>query len=94
MVISAAPPTASAMIEDSRGQAVRPGMRLAPVVLRQRGAYRSCWGSGRGVTEFEPDGKAAAEILALTDFVLHRLDIVRPGILPILHQDHGRTRPH
>ncbi len=85
VVINAAPPTATAMIEDTRGRALRPGMRLAPTVLRQRCGYRACWGLGRGVTEFEPGGKAAMEIRGLTDFVLHALDVVSPAILPILH---------
>ncbi|WP_443749889.1 AAA family ATPase [Asticcacaulis solisilvae] len=85
VVINAAPPTATALVEDARGRTLRPGMRLAPVVLRQRCGYRTCWGLGRGVTEFEPGGKAAMEVQALTDFVLHNLDIVSPAILPILH---------
>ena len=87
VVINAAPPTATALIADARQQVVRPGMGLAPVVLRQRCDYRACWGYGRGVTEFEPGGKAAAEISGLADFVLYALDIVSPAILPILHDD-------
>ena len=38
------------------------GLTVAPVILRERSAYRAAWPLGKGVTETEPLGKAAGEI--------------------------------
>jgi chromosome partitioning protein len=45
------------------------GFDVCSVVLRQRAAYGYAPAGGRGVTEYEPDGKAATEVRALYKFV-------------------------
>ena len=81
VVLNACPPTATALIEDARTLAGQPGVGLAPIVLRERSAYRASWPFGLGVTEHEPNGKAALEISELTDFIFADLQIRKPAIL-------------
>jgi chromosome partitioning protein len=50
------------------------GFQVCPVVLHQRNAYGDAPGAGKGVTEYEPDGKAAQEIQALYGFVRKQLN--------------------
>jgi chromosome partitioning protein len=40
-------------------------MPVAPVILGHRAAYVNAWIDGRSVEEYDPKGKAAAEIRAL-----------------------------
>lgn len=75
IVLNQAPPTATALIDDARTIAGRGGIEIAPVVMRDRSAYRSAWPHGQGVTEYEPDGKAAAEVEALRQFVFTELQL-------------------
>jgi chromosome partitioning protein len=39
-----------------------------------RAAYPDAYGSGLGVTEYEPAGKAAEEMRALWTWILHRME--------------------
>ena len=41
------------------------GLRVAPVTLTERRAFARAVATGRAVTEFEPDGKAAEEVRTL-----------------------------
>jgi chromosome partitioning protein len=63
VLINAAPPQGS-LYEEAQRAAEGMGFDVCPVVLRQRAAYGYAPGGGRGVTEYEPDGKAAAEVRA------------------------------
>lgn len=45
------------------------GLPVCPIILHARSAYHSALIDGRAVNETEPDGKAAAEILALWSYV-------------------------
>ncbi|MFP5448609.1 MAG: AAA family ATPase [Alphaproteobacteria bacterium] len=68
------------------------GVPVSPVALRVRQAYQGALSYGRGVTEWEPNGPAAAETRALAALVRSKLqgegqalrpanDVARPGIL-------------
>ncbi len=67
VLINAAPAQGSLYAEAQRA-AEDMGFDVCPVVLRQRAAYGYAPGGGQGVTEFEPDGKAATEVRALYRF--------------------------
>ena len=71
VVLNAAPPTASTLLDDARALAEATGLRVARAVLRERSAYRAAWPYGLGVAEHEPKGKAAQEIAALQSCFLH-----------------------
>ena len=81
VLLNAAPPTATALIEDAQTLAGQAGLAVAPVVLRERSAFRSAWPHGLGVVEFEPNGKAAAEISSLINFIFDALQIIKPANL-------------
>lgn len=89
VVISRAPPTATALIEDARTIAGRGQIELTPFVLRERSAFRNAWPHGQGVTEFEPEGKAAAEIEELRAFVFEKLQLYSPTELQQKGITHG-----
>ena len=65
VVLNAAPPTATTLLDDARTLAEATGLRVARAVLRERSAYRAAWPYGLGVIEHEPKGKAAQEVAAL-----------------------------
>ena len=45
------------------------GFTLCPVILHQRAAFADAPAAGLGPTEYEPDGKAAAEVIALYSYI-------------------------
>ena len=67
--------TGSELVVGVHGEprAVLAHLEVAPVVLCQRSAYANAWIDGRSVEEYEPDGKAAAEICALYRWLIQRL---------------------
>lgn len=73
VVLNAAPPTASTLLDDARTLAEATGLRVARIVLRERSAYRAAWPYGLGVIEHEPKGKAAQEVAALQKHLLDDL---------------------
>ena len=79
VVFNAAPPSATTLLEDARAIAEGAGLNAAPVILRERSAYRASWPLGKGVVEIEPDSKAAQELLELKDWVLAQLQMCTPS---------------
>jgi chromosome partitioning protein len=79
VVLNAAPPTASTLLEDARTLAEATGLRVARAVLRERSVYRAAWPYGLGVTEHEPNGKAAKEIAILQEFLIDELKSCTPA---------------
>ena len=74
VVINAAPPRGSLALEAA--DAVRgTGARVAPVTLGARIAHVHAFTLGRTALEFEPRGKAAAELRVLYHWLAHELDI-------------------
>jgi chromosome partitioning protein len=82
VVFNAAPHSATTLLEDARAIVQGAGLTPAPVVLRERSAYRASWPLGKAVTETEPKSKAAREITELKDWVLAQLQVCTPdGVL-------------
>jgi chromosome partitioning protein len=79
VVFNAAPHSATTLLDDARAIVEDAGLAAAPVVLRERSAYRAAWPSGRTVTETEPKGKAAHEISQLKDWVFAQLQVCTPS---------------
>jgi chromosome partitioning protein len=79
VVFNAAPHSATTLLDDARAIVERAGLTAAPVVLRERSAYRASWPLGKTVTETEPKGKAAREIAELMDWVLAQVQVCTPS---------------
>jgi len=62
-------------ITEARGALSMLGM-VAPVAIVSRSTHQDAYGAGLGVTEFEPDGKAAAELRELWAWLKSRLEKV------------------
>jgi chromosome partitioning protein len=75
VVFNAAPPGATTLLEDARAIVEATGLVVAPVVLRERSAYRAAWPSGKAVIETEPGGKAAQEVAGLKNWVFAQLNV-------------------
>ena len=71
-VLSQTPPRGYRIREAAKGLSVL-GM-VAPVHIVSRNAYQDAHGMGLAVTEFETDGKAAAEIRALWQWIAKKLE--------------------
>lgn len=70
-VLSQTPPRGYRVREAENGLKVLGLVAPAHTVLRN--AYQDAFGAGLGVTEFEPDGKAAAEISAIWSWINKKL---------------------
>ena len=79
VVFNAAPHSATTLLNDARAIVEGVGLVTAPVVLRERGAYRSAWPVGKAVVESDPRGKAAQEIAHLKDWVFEQLQVCTPA---------------
>lgn len=74
-VLTQTPPRSYRIREAESGLSVL-GM-VAPVHIVLRNAYQDAFGAGLGVTEYEPEGKAAEEIRALWNWLARKLGKVR-----------------
>lgn len=72
VVVFNAVPTAGLKI-DAQNALQSIGLLLCPVSIGQRVAFNHSFTAGQGVTEYEPSGKAAAEISQLWRWVLKEL---------------------
>ena len=79
VVLNAAPPTATALLEDARTLVEASGLKVARAVLRERSVYRAAGPYGLGVIEHEPAGKAAQEIASLREFLFEVLQVCTPA---------------
>jgi chromosome partitioning protein len=79
VVFNAAPPGATTLLDDARAIVEAAGLLVAPVVLRERSAFRAAWPLGKGVSETEPEGKAAGEIAALKKWVFEQMQMCTPA---------------
>jgi chromosome partitioning protein len=71
-VLTQTPPRGVRVSEAERGLKML-GM-VAPVRIVHRSAYQDAQGRGLGVTEYEPEGKAAEEVIALWKWVTRKLE--------------------
>jgi chromosome partitioning protein len=74
-VLTQTPPRSYRIREAENGLSVL-GM-VAPVHTVLRNTYQDALGAGLGVTEYEPEGKAAEEIRALWKWIAKKLEKVR-----------------
>jgi chromosome partitioning protein len=75
VVLNAAPHSATTLLDDARAIVEGAGLSVAPIVLRERSAYRAAWPLGKTVTETDPRGKAAQEISHLQSWVFALLQV-------------------
>lgn len=62
VVLNAMPPRATALAADARDAVSAHGLGVAPTMLQQRAAYGHALTAGQTAQEYEPEGKAAAEV--------------------------------
>jgi chromosome partitioning protein len=74
-VLSQTPPRGYRLREAETGLAVLGP--VAPVAVVLRSGFQDAHGAGLGITEYEPDGKAAAEIRALWAWLVRKLEKLR-----------------
>jgi chromosome partitioning protein len=79
VVFNAAPHSATTLLDDARAIVQAAGLTAAPIVMRERSAYRSSWPLGKAVVETEPKGKAAGEIMELKNWVIAQLQVCTPS---------------
>jgi chromosome partitioning protein len=79
VVFNAAPHSATTLLEDARAIVEEAGLSSAPIVLRERSAYRASWPLGKTVIETEPNSKAAQELVELKNWVLATLQVCTPS---------------
>jgi len=79
VVFNAAPPGATTLIEDARAIVEGAGLTAAPIIVRERSAFRGAWPQGKAAAEFEPRGKAATEISELMVWVCAQLKVCTPA---------------
>jgi chromosome partitioning protein len=89
VVFNAAPPGATTLLDDARSIVTATGLAIAPVVLRERSAFRAAWPLGKAVTEIEPAGKAAQEVSALKNWVFEELQVCTPAKISKKAAAHG-----
>ena len=69
VVLNVIPPGASQLLKDACSAVAVHGLVVAPVVLHQRASFAHALTAGMTATEYEPKGKAAAEVAALLKWV-------------------------
>lgn len=69
VVLNAVPPHASQVVEDARAAVAVHGLTVAPVAIRQRAAYTHALTAGQTAQEYDPDGKATADMAQLYTWV-------------------------
>lgn len=88
VVFNAAPHSATTLLEDAIAIVEATGLTPAPVVLRERSAYRASWPLGKTVIETEPKGKAAKEMSELKESHLSgRRSMARRSILSSIREE-------
>jgi len=69
VVLNVMPPGASQLLKDARSAVGVHSLAVAPVVFHQRASFAHSLTAGMTATEYEPKGKAAAEVAALLKWV-------------------------
>ena len=72
-LLNAAPPAAHRLMEQARSAISAHELRVCPVSVLRRAAFVHAVTVGLSVSEFEPSGRAAAEISALYRWLISQL---------------------
>jgi chromosome partitioning protein len=75
VVINAAPAVGTQASEASEAISETYGVEVCPVVVGQRVAFARALVTGQTAGEIEPDGKAAAEVTALWQWISQRVGV-------------------
>lgn len=78
LVVINGAPVQGATAEDARNTLAGQGMAVSPVIICRRVAFSNSAITGQAAQEYEPRGKAAAEIVALFQDVAGRLGLPLP----------------
>lgn len=79
VVLNAVPTGAKVLIAEAQGVATQLGLAICPVMLGERAAFHRSSAKGETAAEIEPEGKAAAEIEALWQWLAGELNSKSPG---------------
>jgi chromosome partitioning protein len=79
VIFNAAPPGATTLLDDAKAIVEGVGLSAAPIVVRERSAFRGGWPLGKTAAEIEPRGKAAAEISELMVWVCEQMKVCTPA---------------
>jgi chromosome partitioning protein len=79
VVLNAVPPGARRLIEDATRAAAIHGLAVAPVAIEQRAAFGHALIAGQTAQEYEPAGKAAADIARLYGWLQAQFPIAITG---------------
>lgn len=74
-VLLNAAPVQGSEVAEARAALEQAGIQVAPMVLHQRKAYSARMQEGQTAQDFDPEGKAAAEIRSLTLWLCERLGL-------------------
>jgi chromosome partitioning protein len=75
VVLNAMPPRATQLLADARAAVEVHGLSVAPVALQQRAAFAHSLTAGLTAPEYEPNGKAGEEVVALFAWVKSQLPL-------------------
>lgn len=75
VVLNAMPPRATQLLADAAAAVELHGLAVAPVTFQQRAAFAHSLTAGQTAPEYEPEGKAAEETVALVAWVRQLLSI-------------------
>lgn len=79
VVLNAVPSRATRLLADTKAQVEKLGLAVCPVHFGERAAFHRAAASGEVASEAEPEGKAAAEVDALWDWVSAELKLKPVG---------------
>jgi chromosome partitioning protein len=74
-VFNAGPVAAARLYAETTELVIEIGMKVAPVRLSERAAFRHSTGSGQAAQETEPQGKASGEVDALWRWICQQADM-------------------
>jgi chromosome partitioning protein len=74
-VFNAGPASAAKLYAETTELVTEIGMQVAPMHVTDRAAFRHATGSGQAAQEIEPEGKGAAEIAALWQWVCQQVGV-------------------
>ena len=79
VVFNAAPPGATTLLDDARAIVEATGLVVAPIILRERSAYRGAWPMGKGVSRPSRTARPPAKFQELKKWVFEQLQMCTPA---------------